>query len=43
MAGIARRSGGSNQLSLQEHLERNTFRPDRHVAATIGTFRRKSL
>jgi hypothetical protein len=30
MAGIPGRSGGHNALSPREHVQRGTFRPDRH-------------
>jgi hypothetical protein len=30
MAGVAGRSGGANRVSVDDHLLRGTFRPDRH-------------
>lgn len=34
MAGAPGRSGGANRLSLETHLARGTFRPDRHGPRT---------
>ena len=36
MAGAARKSGGHNELSLEAHQARGTYRRDRHAHLTAA-------